>query len=242
MKKFMRMVGCLIVLLGLLANVGFATEMKKVMILYIELAKPAEVSQVLKGLEEAGFVEHENLTLIQVEVSGASDPAHVRAQVQDAAPDVVVNLHPFGQLVAALKGTSIPVIAAMGIEDYVNAEGSPTANVTGIYSTLPDMVYNSYKFLQKVAPLKPGQQAVFLDMPKVPIIPKAAVVDALQRLQIPLKAVVDATVYEDWQQAILQYNDDPEVGWILYGVGPEKKRDGSPVDPFTRSFFGTEST
>ena len=55
-------------------------------------------------------------------------------------------------------------------------------------------------------------------------------VEALQRLQIPLKTIVDATIYEDWQEAILKYNEDPEVGWILYVVGPSRKRDGSSVD------------
>lgn len=235
MKRMVTMGVLLVVLLGMFANIGFAAEMKKAMILYFEPSKP-EVSQVLKGLEEAGFVEQENLTLIRVEVSGASDPGHLRAQMLEAAPDVIINHHSFGQLVAALKGIPIPVITSMGVEDYVDAEGLPTANVTGIYSILPDMVYNSYKFLQKVAPLEPGQQAVFLDIPASPFIPKVAVVDALQRLYIPLKAVVDATIYEDWQRAILQYNDDPDVGWILRGTGPTKKQDGSSVNVLTDVF------
>jgi len=58
----------------------------------------------------------------------------------------------------------------------------------------------------------------------------------LQRLHIPLKAVVDTTLYEDCQQAILQYNDDPEVGWILRVSGPIRKRDGSPVNTMTEVF------
>ncbi len=41
--------------------------------------------------------------------------------------------------------------------------------------------------------------------------------EALQRLQIPLKVVIETRVYEDWQEAILKYNDDPDVGWILLG-------------------------
>jgi hypothetical protein len=98
------------------------------------------------------------------------------------------------------------------------------------------MAYSSYKFLQKVAPLKPGQQVVFLEIPEMPLIPRPTVVEALQRLQIPLKAIVDATIYEDWQEAILKYNDDPEVGWILYVTGPLRKRDGSPVDVQTEIF------
>ncbi len=125
----------------------------------------------------------------------------------------------------------MPVITITAVEPFVDANGVPTANVTGIYSKLQDMLYNSYKFLQKVAPLKAGQQVVFLDNREQQlVIPKTEVLDALQRLQIPVKAVVDGTIYEDWQQAILQYNDDPEVGWILQGSGPMSKRDGSSVD------------
>jgi hypothetical protein len=135
-----------------------------------------------------------------------------------------------------LEGLSIPVITANGVERYVNAEGLPTANVSGVYSNLPDMAYNSYKFLQKAAPLKAGQKAVFLEIPEVPLIPTAVVVDALERLDIPLKAVVDGTIFEDWQQAILQYNDDPEVGWILRVTGPVRKQDGSRVDVLTEMF------
>jgi ABC-type uncharacterized transport system substrate-binding protein len=167
---------------------------------------------------------------VQVLVSGITDLVQLTAQVQEVAPDVIINLGEFTQVVAALQELSIPLVTGNGVERYVSAEGEPTANVTGIYSNLPDMVYNSYKFLQKVAPLKPGQKVVFLENPEVPSISKAAVVDALQRLQIPLKTVVDARIYEDWQQAILQYSDDPEIGWILLGALPTRKRDGNLVD------------
>ena len=97
------------------------------------------------------------------------------------------------------------------------------------------MVYHSYKFLQKVAPLKPDQQVVYFDNTEFSAIPKEVVIDALQRLQIPLKAVVDVTVFEDWQQAVLEYNNDPEVGWVLR-TAPTKKRDGSSVNIPTEFF------
>lgn len=236
MKRMVKMSVLLVMMLGMFANFGFAMEMKKVLILYVPIAQH-EVTLVLKGLEEAGFVEQHNLTIVQVLVSGTSNPAQVRAQVQEIAPDVIISAHDLGHITAALKGLLIPVIVAMGGEGYMNAEGVPTANVTGIYSILPDMVYNSYKFLQKVAPLKPGQQAVFLDIPASPFISRVQVEEALQRLHIPLKAVVDATIYEHWQQAILQYNEDPEVGWILRGIGPSRKQDGSPVNVFSEVFL-----
>jgi ABC-type uncharacterized transport system substrate-binding protein len=214
---------------GLFANIGFAAEMKKAIILY---SHPADFfpQQVRKGLEQTGFVESKNLTSVQMVTSGTTDPAPIVAQVREVAPDVIIDVSETGHIVEALKELAIPIIKGHSVERYVNAEGLPSANVTGLYSNLRDMVYNSYKFLQKVAPLKPGQQVVFLEVPEDNLLPKSAVVEALQRLQIPLKAIVDATVYEDWQQAILRYNEDPDVGWILYGPGPLRKSDGSSVN------------
>ena len=235
MRKIIRTGVCMVVLIMLLANIGFAAEMKKVVILYPHLVfffPP----HVLKGLEQAGFVESKNLTSVQMEVSATTDPAPIVTQVREAAPDVIIDMTEFGQFVEPLKELSIPIIKGNSAEHYVNAEGVPVANVTGMYTTLKDMVYNSYRFLQKVAPLKPGQQVVFLECLDLPLIPREAVVDALQRLQIPLKAIVDGTIYEDWQTAILKYNEDPDIGWILYTTGPARKRDGSSVDIFTDMF------
>ncbi|MDY0095239.1 MAG: hypothetical protein RBT80_21310, partial [Candidatus Vecturithrix sp.] len=213
MKRLTKMSVLLVVLTGMFSNIGFAAEMKKAVILYSHQLG-FMVQPTLKGLEQAGFVESQNLTSVPVVVAGIIEPVHLSTQVQEAEPDVIINLAEYGQVVVALKELSVPIITGNGAELYVNAEGLPSANVTGLYSNLRDMVYNSYKFLQKVAPLKPGQQVVFLEVPEDNLLPKSAVFEALQRLQIPLKAIVYATVYEDWQQAILRKNEDPDVGWI----------------------------
>jgi len=174
---------------------------------------------------------------VWVEVAAATDPAQLVAQVKTEAPDVVLSFTGLNNIMGVLEQFSVPVITMTAVESFVNADGIPTANVTGMYSKLQDIIFNSYKFLQQVAPLKPGQQAIFLDNPQMPgIVPKEEVLDALQRLQIPLKAVVDGAIYEDWQQAILQYNDDPEVGWILHGAGPTSKRDGSGINVTKEAF------
>ena len=131
-----------------------------------------------------------------------------------------------------LADAPFPVVATFGVDPYIGANDIPAKNITGLYNTMKDMVYNSYKFLNKVAPLQPGQQAVFLENRQVNIITKDAGVDALTRLHIPVKAVVDATIFEDWQDAILKYNDDPDVGWIMLTIWPKTKRDGSEADQF----------
>jgi putative tryptophan/tyrosine transport system substrate-binding protein len=230
MKRMVTMSVLLMVLVGMFANIGAAAEMKKILFLHTIRTKPM-AQKAIDRLAENGFTEYKNLTIAWIEVSGATDPAQVVAQVKAEAPDVVLSFTAFTNVIQVLKQLEVPAITITAIESFVDANGVPTANVTGVYSKLQDMMYNSYKFLQKVAPLKAGQQVVFLDNREQQLlISKAEVLDALQRLQIPIKAVVDGTIYEDWQQTILQYNDDPEVGWILQGSGPTSKRDGSSVN------------
>jgi ABC-type uncharacterized transport system substrate-binding protein len=228
MKNFMRVAGCVLVLLGLLTNVGFAADMKHVILLETDM-QASLIEDIQKGLEQEGFVSQENMTLQKIVVSPADDVAQLVARVQEAAPDLILTTVEFGNVLAALKGLAIPVVTRLNVEPYIDAKGMPTSNITGLYGTLQDMLYNGYKFLQQVAPLKAGQSVVVLDNPEFPILPKADVIDALERLHIPLKAVVTAPVYEDWQAAVLQYNDDPEVGWMLRTV-PTRTRDGSRLD------------
>lgn len=224
-------IGVWLVVLGMFANIGCAVEMKNVLFLFTVRTKPMAEKAVV-SLAEKGFAEPQEVTISWLEVSGVTDPAQVVAQVKAESPDVVLSFTAFTNIVEVLKQFEVPVITMTAAETFTDANGIPTANVTGVYSKLQDMVYNSYKFLQKVAPLKAGQQVVFLENREQQlVISKAEVLDALQRLQIPVKAVVDdGAIYEVWQEAVLKYNDDPEVGWILQGGGPTSKRDGSSVD------------
>ena len=227
MKRIVK-IGVLLIVLGLLANAGSAAEMKHVVLLETDM-QASLIEDIREGLEQEGFVPQENITLQKIVVSPADDVAQLVAHLQDSAPDLILTTVEFGNVLAALNGLSIPVVTRLNAELYIDDEGMPTSNITGLYSTLHDMLYNSYKFLQKVAPLKAGQSVVVLDNPEFPILPQKDVIDALERLGIPLKTVVTAPVYEDWQAAVLQYNDDPEVGWILRTV-PTRKRDGSRIN------------
>ena len=229
MKHMMRIIVSIGVVIGLFANIGFTAELKTIAVLDLPTNLTIQ-EQMLNGLTQAGLIDQQNVSIKRIAVPPQEgDPAPLIAQVQEIAPDVILALPGYRSLFAALNKLSIPVIARVNVESFVGADGMPTGNITGIYTNLQDMVYNSYKFLQKVAPLKPGQQVVFLDNPESTILPKETVIDALQRLQIPLKAIVNTAVYEDWQQAILQYNDDPNVGWILRST-PRHRRDGSAVN------------
>ncbi|MDY0095243.1 MAG: ABC transporter substrate binding protein [Candidatus Vecturithrix sp.] len=237
MKSIVRVSVVMVVLLEMFVNIGFAAEMKKVLFLHTGRTKPM-AQKAVDSLAEKGFVEQQNVMIMWVEVSGATDPAQLITQVKAEAPDVILSFTAFTNVIQVLEQFAVPVITMAAVESFVDTNGVPTANVTGVHSKLQDMVYNSYKFLQKVAPLKTGQQVVFLDnREQQMVISKAEVLDALQRLEIPIKAVVDeGAIYEVWQQAILQYSDDPEVGWILQGSGPTNKLDGSTVDSIKETY------
>ncbi len=235
MKRIATMSVLLVFLIGVLANMGFTAELQKIVLLDLQNLNAFITQQMLDGLNDAGLVDQHNVTIIKIVVTSQDDPAQVIAKIKEIAPDVILDNTGFSNLLAALNGISIPMIARVNIEPFIAEDGAPKANITGVYTTLQDMIFNSYKFLQKVAPLKEGQQVVFLDNPEFRIVSKERVIDALERLHIPLKAVVNAAIYEDWQQAILQYSSDPEVGWVLRS-SPTRKRDGSGVDALTEVY------
>ena len=231
MKRMVTMsVLLLLLVVGMFANVGFAAEMKTVVIDNFpnDPNKVLWTDQYVKALANAGFIEGQNLVVhILHDQNLDAEIAHIR----ELQPDLIVDTSVGNRLVPAFRGTTTPVLIETRAEQFVDPQGVPRENITGLYSMLEDIVYNSYKFLQKIAPLKPGQQVVFLDNPHFVMVPQEDVVEALQRSHIPLKAVIDVTVYEDWQAAILKYNDDPEVGWILMGTFPSFKRDGTETVP-----------
>ena len=189
--------------------------------------KASQAQQVVAALHDAGFVENQQVIITILQPQSSEEAA---AKVNEMKPDVVIDVSSRNQVSEALSGGLTPIILEHGVEAYVNEQGVPKGHVTGMFMLQKDIVYNSYKFLRIVAPLKPGQSVVFLENTRANIITKEAATDALQRLGIPLKAVIDATVYEDWEAAVRQYNDDPEVGWILMGVWPTIRRDGSTPD------------
>ena len=110
MKRMMKLGVLMVVLLGLLANVGFAAETKTIVFLYSDMVGSIK-KEMLKGLEQAGLVDQQNVTILQVNVSSDSDPMQIVAQVQEAAPDVILNAAEYRPILDALHGLSIPVIA-----------------------------------------------------------------------------------------------------------------------------------
>ena len=225
-----------VIVVGLWSALAFgagAAEMKTVII----LTYPGDAAEhrvimsqhAVAALKDAGFVDQENVA-IQVWKDEHDLEAEIAA-IKEINPAVVLDFSARQpEISKALFGSNIPLFETWGIEEYINADHLPKGNIGGVYTYYNDMLYNSYKFLRMVAPLKAGQQAVFLYNTQLDLIPRPHVEDALKRLNIPLKAVVDTTMLENWRDAVLAYNDDPTVGWILMGVYPTIKRDGSPTN------------
>lgn len=229
MRRITQMNVLLWVLLGMVVNIGFAAEIKTVVLMEYS-AEPAKTTMrqnVIAGLAQAGFQENTNLNVVSFDTARPADWAE---QVAQLAPDVVIEYSGETGVTAKMHELGIPTVSYWGTAPYVGPDGVPTANITGVYTGYKDTVYNSLKLLRIVAPLKPGQQAVFFENKQRVVYPKEEVLDALKRLNVPLKAIEDTTYYEDWQAALLKYNEDPEVGWLVVLAWPYLKRDGTIPD------------
>lgn len=226
MKCVMRIVIVMVFCLELLANAGFTAEMKTVVLMEfpVDPTRTDMEQQILASLAQAGFQENQNLKVVAFD---SKKPADWPEQVAQLAPNVVIDFSGETGVTAKLHELGVPTVSYWGTDPYVNADGVPKANITGVYTAYKDTVYNSLKFLRLVAPLKPGQKAVFFENKQRTVFPKEEVLDALKRLNVPLKAIEDTSIYEDWQAALLKYNEDPEVGWLVVLSWPFVKRDGS---------------
>ena len=215
---------------GMMAHGSMAEDMKNVVILNFPGNAPYKISQanqVVEALKTAGFTPEKD---INISLQSPTSSEEAKRLAEELSADVVIDLSVANRAQVSLFGTNIPVISSSEIEAYIDPQGMPKGNVTGVYSTLEDMVYNSYKFLRKIAPIEANQQAVFLENPRSKAITGDDVKSALERLGIPLKAIIQTPAFEDWQEAILQANDDPEIGWTLFAVPPSVRRDGSPAN------------
>ena len=178
----------------------------------------------MTGLAQAGFEDNKNLKIVSFDSAKLVDWPE---QVAQLAPDVVIDFSGATGAAPKLHDMGVPTVSYWGADPYVDADGMPTANITGVYTAHKDTVYNSLKLLQLVAPLKEGQEAVFFENKRTVVFPTSEVLEALERLNVPLKAIEDTSYYEDWQAALLKYNEDPSVGWLVVLAWPFVKRDGS---------------
>ncbi len=83
-----------------------------------------------------------------------------------------------------LGEAGIPVVLNVYVESFINADGMPNGNVTGLYSMPKDMQNNAFKMLNEISPAN-GKQAVFITMDGM--FTKESVESALSANGIKLK-------------------------------------------------------
>lgn len=145
-------------------------------------------------------------------------------------PDVVyINGTYVEDRILPLKGSGIPVVAVCSVDymiddkyAFLDNNGKPIDNITGCYLFTKDYEYNSLRLLQMVSPIK-GKKAVVLF--QTGLSSRKPLLDAFKKMKIEVKDYAIFKYFEDFQEALLKYNEDKEVGWILVD-GPITRKDG----------------
>lgn len=180
--------------------------------------------------EKNGWTK-ENSEYIVLSMEGKIEKAKENIEeIKKINPDVVyINGTYIEDRILPLKGTGIPVVVVCAVDymvdgkpAFINDKGEATDNVTGCYLFTKDYEYNAFKMLNEIAPIK-GKKAVVLVQGG--ILNKELLVSSLKKMKIPLKEYAEFKYFEDFQEALLKYNNDKEVGWII-ADGPITRKDG----------------
>lgn len=184
-----------------------------------------------KEFEKNGWTK-DNSEYIVLSMDGKIEKAKENVEeIKKINPDVVyINGTYVEDRILPLKGTGIPVVAITSIDyvidgqySFLDKNGNPNDNITGCYLFTKDYEYNSLRLLQMVSPIKKGKKAVVLIQSG--ISNKKLMMDAFAKMKIEVKDYSIFKYFEDFQEALLKYNNDDEVGWILVD-GPITRKDG----------------
>lgn len=185
----------------------------------------------LKQLKEKAGLDDSNTQITIINLEGDEKKGQeCLERIKAEKPDVVVIFNgSFANNIIAgpLEGTGIPVLVCSVAEVFTDSNGVPKGNVTGVTSMPGDLRYNAFQMLNKISPIN-GKQAVFVTTEGVFV--KNDIEEDLSRIGIKLKDYCESKYVEDFMAAVEKYNQDDEVGWILVGVWPTAKKDGSICD------------
>lgn len=184
-------------------------------------------------LEQKGWTK-ENSEYIVLSMEGKEEKAgEIVEKIKEIKPAVVlINTTLIQKIAVKLRDAKIPCVAGGGLEledekgnmVFVDKNGFPTTNLTGTYTMPREQLKNSFIFLNKVAPIK-NKKAVFATYPSAAFT-KEKVLKALKELKIPLKDYQEFTYVEEYKKFAEKYNNDKEVGWVLYGEHINRTKDG----------------
>ncbi|MCX7748802.1 MAG: hypothetical protein N2645_18230 [Clostridia bacterium] len=178
-------------------------------------------------LNKNGFTNGSTADIIEIKMNNdEKKSSEVLEQIKKEKPDVVLmNATQFALNTVAkpLEGTGIPTVLYTAVEGYLDANGLPKQNVTGVKTMSSDLQQNAFSLLNEIWPLK-GKKAAFCTLPGY--FAKEGVQASLQAAGAELKEYVDTPTVEQFQKAITKFNKDDEIGWVLCGVWPVSREDG----------------
>lgn len=197
---------------------------------------------IVDTIQKAGYTKPQGSEIIQIQMNGdENNSTNVIDSILREKPDVVViNNTTFSHKSVAkkLEGVGIPIVLTLNIDnkevDFIDDKGQPKSNITGVRGLFKNAQKNSYILLNKICPIN-GKKAVFLTSPGR--FDKDEVITNLLDYGVECKDYVETKYLEEYQDAMLKYNNDPEVGWILVGLWPAKKKDGTAISNLVTGYW-----
>jgi putative ABC transport system substrate-binding protein len=191
----------------------------------------------IKALADNGFKDGQNIKITTVNIEGDfSKYPSVIEDIKASKPDVVFsdcsNANVLTNLIQPLSQTDIPTVMGSFADSenpkFVNDPQKPGGNITGVKSFTSDILDKAFTFLNKnIAPIN-NKKAVFITNPGP--FKQANVKETLNGMGIELKDYKETTIFEEYQEFVTKYENDPDVGWVLYGLTPwTLKKDGSSI-------------
>lgn len=150
-----------------------------------------------------------------------SNGSAVLKEVQTHKPDVVfINCVYMKEMNLLLRDANIPtVVVSMidfeednGKKAFINDKGFPSGSVVGIYGGIQDVELNTFKLLNRIAPLNGKKIGILIghDLVNLKSLKKAA-----STFGASLKIYEKVKYSEDMKTLIDSANNDRETGWIL---------------------------
>lgn len=164
---------------------------------------------------------------------GSQRVQYVISQAKKIKPDLVmINTTLIEPVAIPLIGSGIPVITGGGMElrdknnNYVlvDENDNPKYNITGTYTMPTDHLSNSFKMLNRIAPVG-NKKAVFITV-KSGAFSEVIIKNNLSEMDIDLHAYHEIFYIDDYKTLINKYNKNRNIGWILLGELPVARKDG----------------
>src|SRR3989339_323346 len=208
------------------------TEKKKIIILKDGIFPTEEVyTAAIEHLKEKGY-DDKTSEITELNMEGNVKNAEgIINKIKEVKPDVVISIVTvlnIANLCKPLSGTGIPVVqfSAVDVNDFVDLNGIPKENITGLTIFPKNIEINSVKLMNQVIPIN-NKKVVALNVDN-----KIAelIESGLKSQNIEIKESKIVSNEEEFKDLIIKYNQDNEVGWIVNVAIPSFKKDGTPAD------------